>query len=199
VLGPTSRRIEHSVAGSVSLMPAGAPSVDTVSTVPTVAVPIESPLERLYRDLAPAVLGYLRAQGVEEPEDVLGEVFLQVVRDLPRFHGDDAARRRWVFTITHNRLVDHHRRRRRRPCTVPTTEGREAADSRPVDHDLLDPRLIDALRMLTRKQRDVVVLRFVADLSIADVAKLVRRRPSAVKALQSRALARLASLLEEQA
>lgn len=180
-------------------MAARAPLVDTLPTVLTVAVPIESPIEQLYRDLAPAVLGYLRAQCVEEPEDLLGEVFLQVVRDLPRFHGDEAAQRRWVFTIAHNRIVDHHRRRQRRPPTVPATEGRETADSRPVDHDLLDPRLLDALRSLTPEQRDVVVLRFVADLSLADVAKLLRRRPGAIKALQSRALTRLASLLEEGA
>jgi RNA polymerase sigma-70 factor (ECF subfamily) len=165
--------------------------------------PIGSPIEQLYRDLGPAVLGYLRAQGVEEPEDVLSEVFLAVVRDLPRFRGDEAARRRWVFTIAHNRLVDHHRRRQRRPQMSPTSESSDNAAARAVDrdlvdHDLVDPALLDALRSLTQEQRDVVVLRFVADLSIADVAQLLRRRPGAVKALQSRALRRLATLLGER-
>ena len=41
----------------------------------------------IYRDLSPAVLGYLRARGAHEPEDVTGEVFVQVVRDLQRFNG----------------------------------------------------------------------------------------------------------------
>jgi RNA polymerase sigma-70 factor (ECF subfamily) len=170
-------------------------SVDRVPTVRTVAVPFDSPVERLYRDLAPAVRGYLRAQGVDDVDDVLGEVFLHVVRGLPRFRGDEAAQRRWVFTIAHNRIVDEHRRRRRRPQTVPESERGEHADVRLVDHDLVDPALLDALQALTREQRDVVVLRFVADLGIADVARLLGRRPGAVKALQSRALARLAALL----
>ena len=43
----------------------------------------------IYRDLAPAVLGYLRARRAHEPEDLTGEVFLQVVRDLPRFQGGE--------------------------------------------------------------------------------------------------------------
>ncbi|HEY1517508.1 MAG TPA: sigma factor, partial [Solirubrobacteraceae bacterium] len=59
-----------------------------------------------YRDLAPAVLGYLRALRVREPEDVLGEVFVQVVRDIGRFRGDDDALRRWLFSIAHNRVMD---------------------------------------------------------------------------------------------
>ena len=60
-----------------------------------------------YRRLAPTVLGYLRARRVPDAEDVLGEVFLQVARDLPRFRGDsEDDLRRWVMTIAHNRMAD---------------------------------------------------------------------------------------------
>ena len=45
----------------------------------------------VYRELAPAVLGYMRGQGVPDPEDVAGEVFYQVARDLHRIRGDDVA------------------------------------------------------------------------------------------------------------
>jgi DNA-directed RNA polymerase specialized sigma24 family protein len=69
----------------------------------------------LYRRLAPPVLGYLRSQGVADADDLLGEIFLQVVRDLSRFRGDDAALRRWVFTIAHHRIVDTRRRAGGRP------------------------------------------------------------------------------------
>ena len=146
----------------------------------------------VYRALAPAVLGYLRSQRASEPEDLLGEVFLQVVRDVPRFRGDDDALRRWVFAIAYHRLVDARRRSGRRP----------ALDDRPVPElfsappaDLLDPDLVRALRELTAEQRDVVALRFVADLSIEAVATLTGRSPGAVKALQHRALAALAEHL----
>jgi len=143
----------------------------------------------VYRALAPAVLGYLRSQWAAEPEDLLGEVFVQVVHDLPRFRGDDDDLRRWVFTIAYHRLVDARRRSRRRP----------ALDGGPVPElcsappaDLLDPDLVRALGELTADQREVVALRFVADLSIDAVATLTGRSPGAVKALQHRALAALA-------
>lgn len=138
-----------------------------------------------YRALAPAVLGYLRAQRAPEPEDTLGEVFLQVARDLPRFRGDGDALRRWVFSITHNRMLDARRREGRRP----PLSDREVPD-RPAAAPLdpLDPDLVAALAELTPDQREVVVLRFVADLPLADVAKITHRRVGAVKAMQHRAL-----------
>jgi len=53
----------------------------------------------VYKQLAPAVFGYMRAQRVPDAEDVAGEVFLQVARDLHRFSGDDDDLRRWVLTL----------------------------------------------------------------------------------------------------
>jgi RNA polymerase sigma factor (sigma-70 family) len=142
----------------------------------------------IYRQLAPAVLGYLRAQRAPEPEDLLGEVFLQVARDLRRFRGDDDALRRWVFAIAHNRLVDDGRRRARRP-RLADDEATEVAAPEPPER--FDPELQTALDALTPDQRQVVVLRFVADLSLDDVARVTKRPVGAVKALQHRALENL--------
>ncbi|HVM02425.1 MAG TPA: sigma-70 family RNA polymerase sigma factor, partial [Acidimicrobiales bacterium] len=56
--------------------------------------------------------------------------------------------------------------------------------------------LVEALSRLTADQREVVVLRFVADLPLADVARITGRRTGAVKALQHRALEALSALLD---
>lgn len=145
-----------------------------------------------YRTLAPAVLGYLRAQRAPDPEDLLGDVFVQVARDLPRFRGDDAAMRRWVFSIAHNRLVDARRRQARRPRSADRAVPDRAGAPLP---DPIDPELVAALAELTAEQREVVVLRFVADLPLADVARITSRRVGAVKAMQRRALEALARSL----
>jgi RNA polymerase sigma-70 factor (ECF subfamily) len=149
----------------------------------------------VYRELAPAVLGYLRAQRASDPEDVLGEVFLQVARDLGRFHGDAAALRRWVFAIAHNRLQDARRREGRRP---PVATGAVPDRPAPAAPDRLDPGLVEALWTLTPEQREVLVLRFVADLPLDDVARITHRRTGAVKALQHRALEALARALQQR-
>lgn len=150
----------------------------------------------LYRRLAPAVLGYLRAQRAAEPEDLLGEVFLQVARDLHRFAGDDDALRRWVFTVAHHRLIDDRRRRSRRPQLA---DGEVPEVVAPEWPDQPDPALLAALDQLTPDQREVVLLRFVADLPLEAVARMTTRNVGAVKALQHRALEQLGRILRASA
>ena len=151
------------------------------------------------------MLGYLRALRVTEPDDVLGEVFLQVARDAPRFKGDEDACRRWVFSIAHNRAMDAHRRERRRPPVAGSVAPRDA-DPDGVDGqhvappaDPLDPELVAALATLSPDQREVVVLRFIADLPLEAVAKVTGRRVGAVKALQHRGLENLRRAVSSEA
>jgi RNA polymerase sigma-70 factor (ECF subfamily) len=149
----------------------------------------------VYRDLAAAVLAYLRAQRVPDPEDVLGEVFLHVARDINRVRGDDLAVRRWVFSVARHRVIDDARRRSRRPMV--TTQDLPDFPDRAADQSI-DPVLLTALGLLTPEQREVVLLRFVADLPLDAVAKITRRRVGAVKALQHRALAQLVKAVSSE-
>ena len=147
-----------------------------------------------YRKLAPAVLGYLRGQRVPDPEDLLGEVFLHVARSLPRFRGDeDEDLRRWVFTIARHRVVDDFRARARRPVIA---DGRTPDVVATPDPSGFDPVLLAALGRLNDEQREVIALRFIADLSLEDVAKITRRSVGAVKSMQLRGMAQLSRILQ---
>lgn len=146
----------------------------------------------VYLTHAAAVRGYLRAHGVPDADDVLSEVFLSVARSLPTFSGDDDQLRGWVFRIARNRVIDAHRRRSVRPALADAPVPDRAA---PEATAPLDPELVSALAQLTDEQREVVVLRFVADLSLEEVAELTARTPGAVKSMQHRALAQLARIL----
>jgi RNA polymerase sigma-70 factor (ECF subfamily) len=146
-------------------------------------------VERVFRALGPAVHAYLRANCRTDSEDVLSEVFLRVARGLDKFSGDDDALRRWVFSIAHNCLIDELRRRSRRRAPA----GAMVITTAPPDP--IDPSLLDALRRLTPDQREVVTLRFIADLSLEEVARITSREIGAVKSLQHRALNNLAGVL----
>jgi RNA polymerase sigma-70 factor (ECF subfamily) len=65
----------------------------------------------------------------------------------------------------------------------------------PAPNEPFDAALHDALLQLTPDQREVVTLRFVADLAIEEVARITRRPTGAVKSLQHRALRVLAAAL----
>ena len=157
----------------------------------------------IYRRLAPAILGYLRANSGPDPEDTLSEVFLQVARDLPRFAGEERQFRAWVFTIAHHRLIDARRSSARRPVE-PMAEPPEPETSTEPDAAELALAGIDAeevhrvLATLTTDQRAVLLLRVLGDLSVEDVARTLGKRPGAIKALQRRGLAAVRRELEKQ-
>lgn len=155
---------------------------------------------RLWEMLSRPVFGFARLHGAAEPDDVTSEVFLQVFRDLDRFVGDEVAFRAWVFTIARRRVIDAARRRRRRPATTSWSEGVDVVGGDVEDdaaaawaEQLGDLRGV--LDVLTRSQREVVLLRIVADLSLEDVARATGRSVGSVKSLQHRALAALREVL----
>ncbi|MGH2758612.1 MAG: RNA polymerase sigma factor [Actinomycetota bacterium] len=156
----------------------------------------------LYRDLAPAVTGYLRAHGAREPEDLTSEVFVAVVRGLGDFKGDEAGFRSWVFVIAHRRLLDERRRNFRHPVDlVPTYVVDTPVEG--ADVEALARVSVEQIRALfsrlTDDQRDVLLLRIVAGLTVEEIAEAVGKRAGAVKALQRRGLAALARIISKEA
>ena len=151
--------------------------------------------EQAYEQLASAVRGYFRGRGARDPNDLTGDVFVSVTRGLGSFHGDADALRRWVFTIAHHRMVDEYRSSQHdRHVWMAEVPDAPHADVTAGDDD----DLTRALAMLSDEQREVVVLRFVADLAVKDVARIVGKRQGAVKMLQARGLERLHELLQAQ-
>jgi RNA polymerase sigma-70 factor (ECF subfamily) len=152
--------------------------------------------EVLYRDLAPSVTGYLRLQGAAEPDDLASETFIGVFQGVAAFRGDEAGLRCWVFTIARRRLVDDWRRRGRRPVPVDDgvdglrePSGGDVEEEAPATMSFATVREVCA--RLPDDQRDVLLLRILADLTVEQVAAVLGRTAPAVKAVQRRALAAL--------
>jgi RNA polymerase sigma-70 factor (ECF subfamily) len=160
----------------------------------------------LLDDLAGPLLGFARGRAVEDAEDVVGETLLHVARGLEGFHGDESGFRAWVFTIAHRRVVDAQRRRIRRPATpLPAEELvplAEALDGAPDELAALverldaDDRIQSLLAHLTDEQREVLVLRFAADLDATTVGVMTGRTTNAVAAITRRSLLRLHEVID---
>ena len=154
----------------------------------------EAAWAEIYRELSPALLGYLRVSGEPEPEDALGEIFLQVARDVGGFEGSWPKFRSWVFTIAHHRMIDAGRRRSRRPVELvaetpephvaPVDQAAETAMARIGSEEVLA-----VLSSLSEGQRAVLLLRVIGELTVEEVAETIGKRPGAVKQLQRRGLA----------
>ena len=157
--------------------------------------------DAIFHATGSAVAGYLRGKRVSDPDALANEVFVRAFRTVHTFEGDGERFRSWLFTIAHNVAIDDWRRRRRRLRETPTThlpesEGGDVEDD--VFARLADERIRGLLEQLTPDQRDVLLLRIVADLSIDETASVLGKGYEAVKALQRRGLTELRRALVDQ-
>lgn len=156
-------------------------------------------LTALFRSYSGAVAGYVRAHSPAEPDDVVSEVFSAALTSLDQFRGDEPDFRAWLFTIAHRRVVDDLRRRSRRVETTPYEPERDhrtvdSAEDRSLE-DLGTQWVREVLDQLVPDQREVLLLRVLADLTVEQVAEAVGKSTGAVKALQRRGLASVRRLL----
>lgn len=152
----------------------------------------------LFLQHAPPLLGYLRGAGAPEPEDQLSEVFLQAARDIHQFAGDESQFRGWLFTIARHRMLDAIRAITRRPLagidfdswlgTASESQDTAALTSDEIVDTIDLVRLLATLKPL---EREVLSLRFIADLDTATVGNILRKRPNTVAAITRRALAKI--------
>ena len=160
----------------------------------------------LYRDTQPRLLRYLHTLVGDDAEDIASETWLQVTRDLAGFSGDHDGFRGWVATIARHRALDHLRYHARRPPVTPVPADDLAAypSGRPGADDTADGALealstgaaLALIATLPADQAEAVLLRAVLGLDAATAAKVLGKRPGAVRTAAYRGLRTLARHLQ---
>lgn len=153
-----------------------------------------------YRFVQPGLLGYLRGLVGDDAEDVAADAWLEIARDLRRFKGDGAGFRGWTATIARHRALDHLRRQKVRPR--PTALEQDVLDL-PGPHSTHDQALetlstwsaLNLVAGLPRDQAEAVLLRVVVGLDGPSAARVLGKRPGAVRTATYRGLKRLARQL----
>ncbi len=156
---------------------------------------------KLYKQHHLKVFQYLcyRVGDREAADDLTSEVFLRMVKSLPRYRQQSTAFEAWLFRIARNLAIDYFRKMKfRRHATLEEGLVSDRADpGAAVEQGLTAERLEKALNGLNGNQRDVIALRFAAEMPIAQVSQTLGKSEAAVKALQRRALIALRGVLAE--
>ena len=160
----------------------------------------ESAFARLWRDVHPLLLRYLYLLAGEAAEDVAGEVWLEVARGLAQFRGGEQEFRGWVVTLARRRVIDMRRYQARHPVRLVPDIGeldRPGADdvAGAALENLSTEAAMALIATLPPEQAEVIVLRVVAGLDVGQVARIVGKRPGAVRVAAHRGLRALAARL----
>ncbi|MGW4825730.1 RNA polymerase sigma factor [Streptomyces sp. NPDC004227] len=156
----------------------------------------------VYRIVQPGLLGYLHGLVGQGAEEVASEAWHVITRDLDQFQGNGAGFRGWSAAIARRRALDHLRRSRRRSSATATALEPEMAEI-PSSHSTCDrvlaslstDHVLTLIRGLPRDQAEVVLLRVVVGLDGPAAARVLGKRPRAVRAATCQGLRRLARQL----
>ncbi|HVK26082.1 MAG TPA: sigma-70 family RNA polymerase sigma factor [Actinokineospora sp.] len=138
----------------------------------------------------------------ELAEDVTSETFLRALRRITSvsYQGRDVGA--WFVTIARNLVLDHVKSSRfRLEITTPEIRDSERVEAGPeqqVMTRVTRDALLTCVDQLGDDQRECIVLRFLQGMSVAETAVIMNRNEGAVKALQHRAVRRLAQLLPSE-
>ncbi|WP_067499382.1 RNA polymerase sigma factor [Actinoplanes sp. TFC3] len=178
----------------------------------------ENAFRSLYQAIHPALLRHVRALVGDDAEDVASEAWLRIARDLAGFseHGrgarpgdpegqrDGTSRfRAWALTVAHNRAIDHVRHSRRQPdVLIPIEHLAEIAVSGDAGEQAAErmatTNAMGLIAGLPPDQAQAVLLHVVVGFDGPAAARMLGKRPGAVRMAASRGLRRLAARVETE-
>ena len=165
----------------------------------------EESFRQLWRHYQPRLLRYLRVLSARDADDLASETWLQVVRELSGFRGDEASFAAWLFTIARHRCVDLRRRQARRPTVIADLSDDWVLRS--SDHPAAEDVALGALSTdaalallagLPADQREAVALTVLGGLRASEAATILGASPGAVRVRVHRGLRRLEAQLSSQ-
>ncbi len=158
-------------------------------------------LYELYEQKIYTYLSYRLQRQPCEAEDLTAEVFLKVLEKIGSYRSTGFPFTAWLYRVAYNHLMDYVRRRQRQPTSSleELPPGQELIDFGTDEMAMwVDSQVLtEVLPKLTPAQRNVIILRFVQDLSIIDTAHIMGKSEEAVKKTQRRALGAMRRAMRE--
>jgi RNA polymerase sigma-70 factor, ECF subfamily len=164
-----------------------------------------SAIEALYRTHFDTIYRYvfLRLGSPAAAEDVTSQVFLGMIRGLGRYHDEGKPFVAWLYAMARKQVAFYQRGQSRAPGAVDLEAAEELVAQTAGPHATAEERelrvaIAHALAKVPEGQREVIMLRYILSMSIADTAAAIGRTEGAVKQLQLRGLATLKTVLSQQ-
>ena len=149
--------------------------------------------EQIYMEYRDKVARYVagKVSDIQEREDLVSSVFLKVFQNLDTFDRERASLSTWIYTITHNTVLNHYRGMRPvQELNEELADPSEGLEIHLLSEEMLE-RLARALEELDRRQRDLILLHYYENRTLKQIAALMQMSYANAKVIHQKALSRL--------
>jgi len=165
---------------------------------------LASDFERMYEDYFPKIYNFIfyRLLHKQDTEDLVSEIFLKVARNIFSFNAQKASFNTWIFTIARNTLTDYFRRHKKTVSLDDVDFDLTGVDYTAQYESIEDEELKSVYQTLTRlddRSRQILALKYFAELSNREISKLTGINESTVSTICSRGREKLRQFLQENA
>lgn len=152
-------------------------------------------LYQLYLDRIYRFVFFRVSQQKEIAEDIVSDVFIKAWEKIGTFK--EGSFQAWLYMIARNRVIDYYRGVKHNVSLEDSIIEDKDDPQETVFQQLEVEQVKDALKHLTQEQQEVIVLKFIEDVSNSEIASILGKREDAIRALQSRAIKELRKVLAE--
>ena len=149
---------------------------------------------RIYRFI------YLKVSHREEAEDLTHQVFLSSWQNIGNYKFKGFPFSSWLYQIARNQVIDYYRTKKKNVSLESIADPEvESSSEKTIDSNLELKRIRQAITKLNQEQQDVIIMRFIDDLSPQEVAVALNKTSGAVRLLQHRAIKNLKIIMNNEA
>lgn len=151
-------------------------------------------LDKIYRFI------FLKVSNKQEAEDLSQQVFMKAWEAIGRFEDEGVPFSSWLYKIARNLVIDFYRTRKASISLEENIDSEVLWDEIDAGEEIVrnheKETILIALNDLTEDQKDVILLRYIEDLSYDEIAKITNKNQTALRILQYRGMKKLRVILE---
>ena len=149
--------------------------------------------DRIYRHI------YYRISNIEDARDLTQEVFMKAWQALPRYRRTKTPFLGWLFTISHNRVIDYYRTKK--DCAYLNDnailiEDREGSPERLAEDQFTQQEIRRVIIQLPKDQQQVILMSFIEGFAYKEIATALNKTEGNIRVIMYRALKKMREILD---
>jgi RNA polymerase sigma-70 factor, ECF subfamily len=150
--------------------------------------------DRIYRHI------YYRTSNMEDARDLTQEVFAKAWQVLPKYKSTRTPFLGWLFTISHNRVIDYYRTKKDHAFLNPeiTLEDQTGSPEKLAEAEFTQQELRKAILRLPEDQQQVILMSFIEGFEYSEIARALNKTEGNIRVILHRGLKKMRTILERE-